>query len=123
MIENPQACPICRAHWDFKTDYLGRLVEQHPVTPCVPPVYAPDTPEAWEEDYPSRECVECGKQFKLKKHSPNMIVCGARCRGVREARAKKVADAERGKWWAEHNRKRAEKKAATFARWHRGRAA
>jgi hypothetical protein len=123
VMENPAKCPKCLAFWDFGTNWLGQVIEMHPVTPCVPPVYAPDIPELWEHEYPTRECVECTKTFKLKKHSPSQIVCGARCRGIREANAKKASDAEREAWWTEHNRIRAEKKAQVFARWHRGRAA
>ena len=34
-MTDPIACSKCGAHWDFKTDYLGRLIAVHPITPCV----------------------------------------------------------------------------------------
>lgn len=35
-MTDPIACPKCGAHWDFRTDYLGRLVAVHSTAPCIP---------------------------------------------------------------------------------------
>lgn len=52
--ENPASCGICGALWDFRTDWIGRLVAQHPVTRCVPRVEGRFV-----------ECTVCEKEIEL----------------------------------------------------------
>lgn len=69
--ENPAACPKCGAHWDFATDAIGRLVEVHPVTACVPKQFTH-----------TAECSVCEKDIRLECDPGRRILfwCSERCR-------------------------------------------
>jgi hypothetical protein len=96
VIENPICCPICLAHWDFATTWLGQLVEVHPVTHCIPPTYAFETEDDLESITPSytRMCVECKTMFTPDISRSKAMICGAECRKVRRDR-KKLQSEER----------------------------
>lgn len=84
-MKNPQACPICKSRWDFKTDDLGRLYAVHPITKCTAPISSvyekEDEGPSWE-----RKCIECTKMFSPRKGRGNAETCGAKCRKARNHR-------------------------------------
>lgn len=97
LISNPQKCPICRAHWDFKTDSLGYVHAIHPITKCisVAAVYEKEDEED-EQDFIERTCDECHEKFKPKKNAKSQTICGPECREARRTRkhleGKKIGD-------------------------------
>jgi hypothetical protein len=97
LTENPICCPICFAHWDFGTTWLGEVVPVHPVSKCVP---RPAPAYEQEDEEPvlgtPRECEECHQIFTPQsKAAPSQTICGPRCR---KARRERRAEYKRRNW-------------------------
>lgn len=100
MTEHPAKCPICKSHWDFKTDTLGYVHAIHPVTKCLPPVFAYEKEDEEETVAWEKKCGECKKMFNPKKRANGtQVVCGPECRKARVTRKRAKSDAKRGKYW------------------------
>lgn len=98
-VEHPIGCPICGGHWDFKTDYIGRLVALHPVTKCVPRQPVAEQPEDEWSDRPMRPCIVCEKLFPLSPDKPSQRICSVECRVARRDGRREESKRDRGPEW------------------------
>lgn len=94
---NPVSCPLCGIAWDFRTDFLGRLVAIHSVVRCVPK--SPDVSvEEQEPTTPERRCEECYGLFRPNFRGAHKV-CPQKCRNVRTQRQRKEASDRRAANW------------------------
>jgi predicted nucleic acid-binding Zn ribbon protein len=98
MTDSPISCPICFAHWDFKTDFIGRLIAVHPITKCVPRV---------EGRYV--ECSVCEKEIELLPEASQtdrrkVYWCSEECHEVLREKRRAAARLAAKRQWVRDSR-------------------